>query len=166
MTEVHEHDHIELTYANGRADHTYEGVVTRKFDGGLRVDLDTDRVGDPDTVEIRGLAVRNADADCQSTLGALKDIRVLERAKKAMTDGGRTRLDADVEDAISSAQRERERQTELLEEIRDTQERQADALEALAGGVLLLYDIDENSGRNSIEALYEEARAHGTGRGY
>ena len=71
--------------------------------------------------------------------------------------------DADIRDELKRQNRTLERREELLEEIRDQQERQAEALEVIAGSLLMFYDEDPETSRLSVEAAYEDAKLHGTG---
>jgi hypothetical protein len=50
-----------------------------------------------------------------------------------------------------------------LERIADAQECQAEALEAIAGMLMVAFDYDEAMPGYSVEALYEEALFHGRG---
>ena len=50
-----------------------------------------------------------------------------------------------------------------LERIAHAQERQADALEAIAGMAMVAFDYDEEMPDYSVEALYEEELFHGRG---
>jgi hypothetical protein len=55
------------------------------------------------------------------------------------------------------------RQTELLEEIRDAEQRQARALERLAGIQMMMYEARDDTGRYTPEAIAEDALLHGSG---
>jgi hypothetical protein len=53
--------------------------------------------------------------------------------------------------------------TDEMERIADAQERQAEALELIAGMLMLEYDSREDRPSYSAEALEEEARFHASG---
>jgi hypothetical protein len=73
-------------------------------------------------------------------------------ARRLMTDGG------GYENLTPEG-----RQTELLEEIRDAEQRQADALERLAGIQMMMYLARDDTGKYSPEAIAEDALLHGSG---
>jgi hypothetical protein len=52
---------------------------------------------------------------------------------------------------------------EVLEEIRDAEQRQADALERLAGIQMMAYLARDDTGKYSPEAIAEDALLHGSG---
>ena len=54
-------------------------------------------------------------------------------------------------------------QEELLRRACEAQERQARALETIAGPLLMQYQLHEDSGLWTVEALYEDALLHGRG---
>ena len=61
----------------------------------------------------------------------------------------------------TSARQDEELQ--LLRRAVKARERQADAMEALVGAVLMHYELQEGSGRWSPESLWKEAVFHGSG---
>jgi len=52
---------------------------------------------------------------------------------------------------------------EQFERIAHAQERQADALELIAGMLMVRFDYDEDTPGYTVEALEEEARFHAKG---
>lgn len=56
-----------------------------------------------------------------------------------------------------------QRRNDLLERIAEAQERQAQAMEVLAGALLMQYTYDSDKPDFTVEALHDEAIFHGTG---
>jgi catalase (peroxidase I) len=82
--EIREGDRVSITYATGNEDRTHEGTLVEKFDGGLRVDVDSEYAADPEALVIEGIKVVNPTTDeSTSVLGGLKDIEVVERDEEA-----------------------------------------------------------------------------------
>lgn len=62
-----------------------------------------------------------------------------------------------------SGRTRKEEERELLQRACEAQERQARALEAIAGILMVDFDYDEDRPDYTVEALYEEALFHGRG---
>ena len=72
-------------------------------------------------------------------------------------------VEADIRDELKRQNRILERREELLEEILDQQERQAEALEVIAGSLLMFYNEHPETARMNVETAYGDAKLHGTG---